>query len=85
MLHFGMLLAAASMLLLPSTALATVYDFHATEISALSPSPVSFTFSLDTTMAGNSRNGTFFNNVSITENGKVSSGKQRRSNIYYES
>ena len=46
------------------------YDFHAVETSALSPSPVTFMFSLDTATAYVGPSGsTNFNNVSITENG----------------
>lgn len=66
---------AASMTLLPNTASAAAYSFSATEMSALSPSPVSFTFSLDTTTANLTANGTTFNNVSITENGTLFPGK----------
>ena len=74
MSRFRMLVAVASMTLLPSMALATVYDFHDTETSALSPSPVSFTFSLDTATAGSGGGGTVFSNVSINENGTVFPG-----------
>lgn len=66
---FGILIAAASIALLPCMARAAVYDFHDTETSALSPSPVSFTFSLDAATAVSSGGGTSFNDVSINENG----------------
>ena len=74
MLRFGIVLAAASMTLLPMSASATVYNFQDTETSALSPSPVSFSFSLDTATAAGSSTGTTFNNITINENGTLFSG-----------
>ena len=74
MRRFGLVVAIASMTLLPEMALATVYGFQDTETSGLSPVPVSFTFSLDTATAGNSGDATSFNNVAISENGVLSSG-----------
>ncbi len=74
MWRFPMVVLAASMMLLPKTASATAYSFSATETSALSSSPVNFTFSLDTTTATSTANGTAFNNVSIRENGTLFSG-----------
>ena len=74
MRRFGLVVAIASMALLPEMALATVYGFQDTETSGLSPVPVSFTFSLDTATAGNSGDATSFNNVAISENGVLSSG-----------
>ena len=74
MWRFSIAVLAASMTLLPKTASATAYNFSATEMSALSPSPVSFTFSLDTTTANLTGNSTAFNNVSIRENGTLFSG-----------
>lgn len=68
-------LAAAALTLLPTFASATSYSFQATEMSALSPSSVTFTFSLDTATASLSPSGgTLFNNVSITENGMTVAG-----------
>ena len=74
MSRFRMLVALASMTLLPCMARATVYDFHDTETSALSPLPVTFTFSLDTATAGSGGGATSFSNVSINENGTVFTG-----------
>jgi hypothetical protein len=70
----GIMIAAALLTLLPTVASATVYTFHDTESSALSPSPVIYTFSLDTTVAVGSAGGATFNNVVIDENGAPSSG-----------
>ena len=67
-------LAAALMTLLSGVASATVYTFQSTDTSALSPNPVSFSFSLDTATAVSSGNGATFNNVSIIRNGVSSSG-----------
>ena len=62
-------IAIAAMTLTPRLASATTYNFQATETSALSPSPVSFTFSLDTSTAYLSRtDSTTFPNVAIEEN-----------------
>ena len=62
------------MALLPNVASATVYNFNATETSALSPGPVTFSFSLDTTMAQANAGTTSFSNVSISENGTAFPG-----------
>ena len=68
-------MALAVMTLLPKLASATTYNFQATETSALSPSPVSFTFSLDTSTAYLSTSGSIsFPNVSIEENGAAFPG-----------
>ena len=62
------------MTLLPGRALATVYTFHDTETSALSPTPANFTFSLDTAAASVGPNGTSFRNVIIDCNGTLVAG-----------
>ena len=67
-------LLAAAMTLLPRVAAATVFNFYDTETSALSPTPQSFMFSLDTATAVGDASGTTFNNVSITDNGATISG-----------
>ncbi len=69
-----LIIAAAFMALLPKVASATVYSFHDIETSALSSSPVSFTFSLDTATAVSTVSGTVFTDISIDENGTNSSG-----------
>ena len=69
MRHIRTTIAAMAASALPAPALATVYDFQSTETSALSPSPVSFAFSLNTSEAVFSAGATNFNNVSIDENG----------------
>ncbi len=74
MSRFGLTLAAAAFLLMPKLASATVYTFADTESSALSPLPVSYSFSLDTATAVVSGSVTNFNNVTIFENGVASSG-----------
>ncbi len=68
------ILAAHLMTLLPKVASATVYNFNATEMSALSPVPVSFVFSLDTSTAYVDSGVTMFNNIRIDENGTTSFG-----------
>ncbi len=50
-------------------ALASVYNFQATETSALSPSTTTFDFSLDTSGATFAAGTTTFNGVAISENG----------------
>lgn len=67
--RYGILVATALMTLLPKLAVATTYNFNATETSGLSPSPVNFTFALDTATATSGANGTTFSNVTIDENG----------------
>ncbi len=74
MLRSGLLLAISSMMLLPTMASATVYTFQATETSALSPSPVDFSFVLNTATAVGNASGTTFNDVAIDENGTVTTG-----------
>ena len=69
MWSFRLAMAIAAMTLIPKLASATTYNFQATETSALSPSPVSFTFSLDTSTAYLSPTGsTTFLNVPVEEN-----------------
>ncbi len=72
--HLGWMVAAACLTLAPQLASATVYSFQDTEVSALSPSPVTFAFSLDTATALASASGTTFNGVTIDENGTTSAG-----------
>ena len=71
MWHFRTILAAASVTLSPYVASATVFNFHDTETSALSLSPVSFSFSLDTATATPNGASTTFNGVLIDENGTL--------------
>ena len=71
MWRFGIIVVAASMAFVPKTASATVYSFSDTETSALSPSPVTFTFSLNTAADTVTANGTSFNNVPILRNGTL--------------
>ncbi len=67
-----MMIAAAALAALTHVASATIYNFNATETSALSPSPVTFSFSLDTATASLTPAGaTTFSNISITEDGKT--------------
>ena len=69
MWRFRMALAVAAMTFSPKLASATTYEFQVTETSALSSSPVSFTFSLDTSTAYLSPSGfTNFQSISIEEN-----------------
>ena len=74
MWRFGIVIAAAAMILSSGLASATVYTFQDTETSALSSSPVSFDFSLDTATAGVSAGGATFDDVAIDENGTASEG-----------
>ncbi len=74
MWRLGIAIAALLTTLLPKVASATVYTFHDTETSALSPSPVTFTFSLDTASAVVAAGGATFQNVSINENGTLFPG-----------
>ena len=70
MKRFRWSIAVGALALLPLLASATPFTFQETETSALSPSPVSFTFSLDTSTASLTPTGsTVFNNVLIVENG----------------
>ncbi len=57
------------MMVLPRLAAATTYNFSASEVSALSPSPVSFAFALDTATAAVRANGATFSDITIMENG----------------
>ena len=75
MRRFGTTFVALMAFALPVRAVATVFDFSATEKSALSPSPVTFDFALNTSSAMLSPSGpTDFFNVAIFENGTLSSG-----------
>ncbi len=78
MWRIGIVLMTGVLALSPKTAFATVYTFQDTESSALSVTPVSFSFSLDTATATTTTtvNGssTIFSNVVITDNGTSSSG-----------
>ena len=75
MTRIGLVAAAAFMMLLPKVASATTYTFHDTESSALSSSPVSFDFSLDTTTAtAVADGGASFSDITIEENGTPISG-----------
>ena len=67
--------AAIVAVVMPAHAMAAVYDFQSTEISALSPLPVTFSFSINTSDAVlNSSGFTDFPNVSINDSGTVSTG-----------
>ena len=70
MYRSGIMIAAALTVASPRIASATAYDFSAVETSALSASPETFSFSLDTATAGASSGGASFSNVTITENGR---------------
>ncbi len=72
MWRFRIVIVAAALILSSRLASATVYTFQDTETSALSPSPVSFDFSLSTETAGASAGGATFNDVAIDENGTSS-------------
>ena len=67
-------LAAITAILLPNLASATVYEFHSTETSALSSSPTSFDFALDTTLASVAGGATSFSNITISKNGVPAPG-----------
>ena len=74
MVRSGMIIAAALTVSSPGIASATAYTFSATETSALSLSPETFAFSLDTATAGSSPGGGSFSNVAIIANGTPVSG-----------
>ena len=75
MRRFGVVLTIGWMMALPVAASATVYTFQDMETSALSPLPVSFSFSLDTALAEvTNGNDATFSNVAITQNGTTVAG-----------
>lgn len=73
MRRYGILAALAGMAL-PQAALAQIYTFHSTELSALSPSPSVFDFTLDAATATAIAAGTSFGNVTISHNGVATTG-----------
>lgn len=72
MRHMSIIAVAWLATLIPGHAFASVYNFQSTETSALSSSPTTFNFSLDTSGAIFGAGTTSFSDVAITENGTQS-------------